>query len=303
MLRRVLLLSLLPGIAAGSGFASLPAMSTGSAMVQAGGKGESFLNLRLDHRAEAGIDADASLLSLDRRPDFFVPNTLSGLGRSAVTQRGEPEEEIEIDRLTGEVGLHLGDARISLPVLQQEFAASDAETRHSFRALGIEWQHSLGGDQALTLAAQYGGYSYEDPAADTSSRMAKFGWSGEVNRALRTRLSGNLFVGDDAAKDVAYRHLGRRYYGFAVDGSFSPVQDHSPYISLTMQWSDYDAIDPAHAVIRKEEYSRLALGWDWRVTRHWGLRAEANYSLNSANVDLYEYDRRRLFFGTRFDFR
>lgn len=305
MIRRLLLLSLIPGVAAGSGLASLPSAGVaGLSVMQSAGS--SFLNLHLRHQtASLAEEAISPSLSLERRSDFFVPNTLSGLGRRAVALQSEPEDDIDAERLqlAGEAGVRLGDERISVPVLRQEFAGNDPEAARSFRALGIQWQHSLGTDQALTLAAQYGGYSYDDPHAETTSRMAKFGWSGEVSSGLRPRLSGSLFVGDDVAKEVAYRHLGRRFYGFAVDGSFSPVQDHSPYISLTMQWSDYDAIDPAHAVIRKEEYSRLAFGWDWRVTQDWGLRAEANYSLNSANVDLYDYDRRRLFFGTRFDFR
>ena len=207
--------------------------------------------------------------------------------------------------LQGGLGVDWGQDRFALPLYHQEFHY-ERERALKYGALGVEWRRRLNSQNLLTLSAQYGDYAYahaDQPAGDTTNAVAAFAWSSEFTGALHPRISSSIYLGDETAKDDAYRFLGRRYYGVSLDGRFTLHPRHTPYASLRLQRSDYLTEDVLLSGPRREDFSRLAAGWDWQARPNWGLRAEANYSLNNSSVESFGYDRARILFTTRFDFR
>jgi hypothetical protein len=200
--------------------------------------------------------------------------------------------------------IKLGAGSLKLPLTHREYL-DDQQRAHRFSALGVEWEQELLPGHRLALAAERGGHTaLAEPGVDTSRTRASVTVSSELPTLSGAQLSGTVFLGGEAPKDEVYRYLGRRFYGFSLEGRFTTFRHHSPYTSFQVQRSDYDAADAAAATApRWEDYSRLAAGWDWQIMPNWGLRAEANYSLNTSNERAYEYDRSELFFGTRFNFR
>ncbi|HEX9628013.1 MAG TPA: hypothetical protein VGA00_13825 [Acidiferrobacterales bacterium] len=206
-------------------------------------------------------------------------------------------------RLRGGIGLDWGRDRIAIPLTHQQARVDNGRYRR-YDALGLTWQRRLDANNLVSLSAEFGDFvSLDAGARDTASTAAALGWKGEFAGTTRPQLSGSIYLGDEVPKDEALRVFGRRYYGFVLDGRFTPIQNHTPYASLRFQRSDYEADDPGALNPRREDYSQLAAGWAWQVMPNWGLRAEAHYSLNDSNLDAYEYDRMQFFFTTRFDFR
>lgn len=205
--------------------------------------------------------------------------------------------------LQGGLGVDWGRDRFSIPLFHQENRFEYGRYR-KFDALGVEWQRRLDSKNLVSLSAQFSEFvALDQGPRDTSSTAAALGWSSEFSGSTRPRLSGSIYLGDETPKDEAQRFFGRRFYGFVLDGRFTPFQNHTPYASLRFQRSDYEWEDPQLLGVRREDYSSLAAGWSWQVLPHWGMRAEANYSLNDSTVELYDYDRMQFFFSTRFDFR
>lgn len=207
--------------------------------------------------------------------------------------------------LQGGLGVDWGQDRLALPLYHQEFRY-ERERAFKYDALGVEWSRRLNSQNLVTLSAQYGDYAYayaDQPLGDTTNSVAAFAWSSDLHGESHPRVSSSIYLGDETAKDDAYRSLGRRYYGVTLDGRFTPYPKHTPYASLRLQRSDYLMEDSLLLAPRREDFSRLAAGWDWQVRPNWGLRAEANYSLNNSNVESFGYDHARVFFTTRFDFR
>src|SRR4030067_327672 len=66
--------------------------------------------------------------------------------------------------------------------------------------------------------------------------------------------------------------------------------------------SDVAAAETSLSAGRREDYSRLAAGWNWQVRPNWGLRAEANYVLNTSGQPGVDYGRRQLVFRTSLGF-
>ncbi len=215
----------------------------------------------------------------------------------------EGQFDTTLVNLVGGAGIDFGRNRFSLPLYHQEFLVDHRRYRQ-YDALGLAWTYRLEAASLISLSGQYGDYSYQDQSPqDTDSGVVALSWSQEFTTASEPRLSGSLYRGTDAAKNGLYSNFGRRYYGVAAEGSYSAFIHQRPYASVLYQHSDYDGADPGIPRVRKENFSRLAAGWNWQFRPDWGLRVEANYTVNSSNITLYEYHRSQFYISMRHDFR
>jgi hypothetical protein len=171
--------------------------------------------------------------------------------------------------------------------------------------LALKWQHQPVGGHSLRFSAGYGDDVYlEKMPYDSVSTMAELAWTGQGAGRFRPSLSGSLFVGDAATRDEAYRHLDRKYVGFTLGGRVTLFKTHSPYISFKRLRASYDEAALEDPLAVSAEISRLTAGWDWQVRPNWRLRAEADYMLeDDFSLSLDRYDRSRVLFSTRFNFR
>lgn len=170
--------------------------------------------------------------------------------------------------------------------------------------LALKWQHQPVDGHSLRFSAGYGDDVYlEETPTDSVSTMAELAWTGQGGGRLRPSLSGSLFMGEAEARDEAYQHLDRKYVGITLGGRVTLFETHSPYVSFRMLRASYDEA-ALESTAASPETSRLTAGWDWQVRPNWRLRAEADYTLeDDFSVSLDRYDRSRVLFSTRFDFR
>lgn len=205
--------------------------------------------------------------------------------------------------LLGSVGYEVGANRFSIPIVHQTYLTDEGARR--FDAYGLEWRRKFGVAHELALSARRGEVGALDGVTRDSSigNVAQLAFRSEFSGGYHPRVMGSVFLGDETAKDKGPRWFGRKYYGLSLDGSFTVFDGHTPYASLHLQRSDYDVAETALAATRREEYSRLAAGWNWQVRPNWGLRAEANYTLNTSGQAGYDYERSQLLFSTRFGFK
>ena len=168
--------------------------------------------------------------------------------------------------------------------------------------LSLDWQHALTDAQSLGVSAQYSDYGYgdiESPSA-ASARAAAVSWSALLGSD--TRVSGQLFLGDESVRESDPGLLPRRYYGLLLEGRYALGRQHAPFASLRWQRSDIDNADFT-ADWRRESESRFAAGWNWQIRSDWDLRAEASYRFLEDAPELIETDRTRFGVSTRYGFR
>ncbi len=219
----------------------------------------------------------------------------------ATPEGAAPRADNGPPNLLGGVGYGDGPNRFSIPIVHQTFLTDDGMRRMD--AYGLEWRRKFGVAHELALSARRGEYGALDGGArDSTGNVAQLAWSSAFAGSYRPRVMGSLFLGDETAKDKGPKGFGRKYFGVSLDGSLTAFDKHTPYASLHLQRSDYDMTEAA-LLVRREDYSRLAAGWNWQVRPNWGLRAEANYILNTSGLPGYDYERSQLLFSTRFDFK
>jgi hypothetical protein len=116
-------------------------------------------------------------------------------------------------------------------------------------------------------------------------------------------LAVTAYYGKDETQDPAFDYYSRTYVGVLLDTSVSVAAAHTPYLQLRYQGSDYDDIDPLFGSARSDSYVRATAGWLWRWHPRWSWRAEVDYSRNTSDVELYEFDRTRFFLSARYEVR
>lgn len=170
--------------------------------------------------------------------------------------------------------------------------------------LSLDWQHALTDAQLLGVSAQYGDYGYGDietPSAG-SARAAAVSWSALFGSDAR--LSGQLFLGDENAREPGTGLLPRRYYGLLLEGRYMLGREHAPFASLRWQRSDIDnGNGDSSSDWRRESESRFAAGWNWQIRSDWDVRAEASYRFLEDAPELTDTDRTRFGVSTQYGFR
>ena len=254
-----------------------------------------------------------------------IASLKSGFGADLDETGTEPQS------FSGSLAFNWGRDRFSIPIYHDR-AVLAQEGNRQFDALGLEWRRRLSGDHQLSFTAQFGDSAYlgqlGQSSRDTTSAVAQLAWTSEFGGAARPRIIGGVFLGNETAKERDLGWSGRKYYGFTLESRFTAFQTHTPFAAFQLARSDYDGTAADGAGVgttyypgvtagygypgsgsslassyRRDDYSRLAAGWNWQIRPNWGLRAEAYYSLNSSGLPIYDYDRSQIFFSTRYDFR
>jgi len=171
-------------------------------------------------------------------------------------------------------------------------------------AMGAAWSQQLNPVDRVGVSAGYAQFAHPDAGQDMLDTHAAMSWTSKWSRGWRPGVTGSVFLGDETARESDVRGLGRRYFGFSVGGEVTVFDRHTPYVNYRLQRSLLETSPETLAGDgRAADHSLLSAGWRWQLQRNFSLQAEATYSLSDNGLDLYNQDRSRVIFGTRFDFR
>ena len=200
-----------------------------------------------------------------------------------------------------------GRQRLALPLSRQVFNVDHG--RYSiYDAAGLEWSYAVSAQQEMILGASHGQVRYVgQPTRDARLRSAWFGWNAGLGHS---QLGLNIRYGQDDARidfnetlSESNAFMGRQYYAFGLDARYRWRSRHVPRLSILLQGSRHDGSDPDFILRRQDQYLYYGVGWDWQLRTDWILRADLNYVTNRSNIDIYDYDRRQILLGARYDFR
>ena len=199
----------------------------------------------------------------------------------------------------GEVGLAFGEETLSVPIYYRraQFATDNQQELDGF---GIKWRHRFENIGSLTVMARYGKSEnnlYSDNPLDAANRLASVSWTSGFTKS---GVTGGFYVGDEQTREIKVTDSARTIYGFAVGGHWLLGGNHTPYVSLRYQNSDQTAIS---GLADYDKYTRISAGWNWQVKSNWRVRAEANFTYDEPRWNLFDFDRTRIQFSTRFDIK
>lgn len=281
------------------GWDSNVASATADSSIEIPAIGVVSLNDASRERSDRFLDKNAGLTlvrPLDKRRALFAD--LSYRDRENIETQAYDTRSLGISAGMAWVN---GTDRLRMPLQYQALYLANDQFRRLL-TLGLEWSRDLDARNQVLGFGQLGAIRYpEDTNRDVRLLLTGGGWNHRHAR-LPLLLSGSAYLGNESARRSAGEPNGRHYYGVRLGMQWSGMAGHTPYAALSWQRSDYDAPNPVFLRTRQEDFRELKLGWSWQPQAHWIVTAEASLADNSANIALYDYDRRQFGVGVRYQF-
>jgi tetratricopeptide (TPR) repeat protein len=217
-------------------------------------------------------------------------------------------DQFDIDNLRGNLTYNWGNERDRFRHgLTASSVTLDGNSFQETLGLNSSWQRDWGGGWYNSLSASYSQIRY-DTSTGASNALR------DVDQVLLTagltRISGsfthtaNIYRGDESPEfDNGGSHNGRTYSGAAYSLLYRLNAQHTPYIRASIQDVEHDDNHPVFFnTVRQDDTQSVTTGWFWQLQRNLLITAEASYTDNSSNIQLFDYSRFKYQAGFRLQF-
>jgi hypothetical protein len=218
-------------------------------------------------------------------------------------------DQFDIDSLRGEVAYAWGNETNRF---RHGFNASkvnlDQNGFQESMGLNSSWQRSGNNGWYQNLSAAYTKIRYDTNNGGTSNDLR------DVDQLLftggLTKISGafthslNLYHADEDPEDSgAGEHNGRDFTGFAYSLLYRLNAQHTPYLRASLQGVEHDDEHPVFFDTKREDDTdTISIGWFWQAGRNFMVTAEAAYTDQESNIELFDYSRFKYQLGFRYQF-
>ncbi len=114
----------------------------------------------------------------------------------------------------------------------------------------------------------------------------------------------NLYhANEDPENPNGGSHNGRRFTGLAYNLLYRLNAQHTPFLRASYQDVEHDSEHPVFFdTVRSDDNRSITFGWFWQYNRRFMLTAEASYTDNSSDIELFDYSRSKYQLGFRYQF-
>lgn len=123
-----------------------------------------------------------------------------------------------------------------------------------------------------------------------------------MERAGDPVIFASLSGGTDDERRSTRPDLGRQFVNLRVGGQYTLSEKMILTGSVSYQYSDYGADDPLFLVERNDDFVNLRTGLVYKLNNNWSVRPEIQYSHNSSNIAINDFDRWQTFVTVRNQF-
>lgn len=192
------------------------------------------------------------------------------------------------------------NSQIRFPLQFQQLDL-DGSNYRQYGSVGAEWMPSLKNTSQWTHFIQYGLIRYADqPVRDMN--LAVIGTSYNVTSKKGNHYQTAIFYNDESSEKSQGEHNEVDTLGLRSLIKWPFTVKHSLYSKITLQTLEYGKTHPVFNMLREDQNFSAALGWEIKLNPVTVFTAEAEYSENSSNIDVYDYDRSSAFISLRYLF-
>jgi hypothetical protein len=217
-------------------------------------------------------------------------------------------DQFDIDSLRGEVSYNWGNETnrfkhgIAISKLNLDQNGFQEST-----AVNSSWQRSGANGWYQSLGASLSQISYDTSNGGDQNKLR------DVDQLLLTagltKIAGpfthsfNLYTADENPDFSAGDHNGRKFTGLAYSVLWRLNAQHTPYLRASMQDVEHDSEHPVFFnTEREDDTNSFSVGWFWQLQRKLMITAEASYTDNGSNIELFDYSRFKYQAGIRYQF-
>lgn len=265
---------------------------------------QTFIGIPLDVRNQSTASGYYSLGAGGLVSHPFAPGWRL-LGTGTASYRGNPDAtfvDSQVLRLAG--GVEWRPSRWEF-ALQPNFGYVMLDGENNHQVIGVDASGTRHFEQArFSLNLRGGQTRYAEGLETLDVDTLVYGIAAQYTTLTMPRIQwvAAATAGSDDAVDPGSQ-FGRDLIGYRVGAVADFGGGHALLASVASVSSDYDGI--AFGQVRSDDQLGGALGYEWGGWRStgWIVRAQLNYTDNSSNVALYDYDRVDAGISVRKEFR
>ena len=136
------------------------------------------------------------------------------------------------------------------------------------------------------------------PDADLMNLAVNMSWQ---NRARKFSTLA-VYAGSESVSDNALKHFGKSFYGGNYLSRYLLTPHFARVFSVNIQTNGYQAEQPVFQETRSDTSFMGSWGYEWTPWKYFTWRADASFSYNASNIDLYTYNRGMISTGVSLQF-
>ena len=202
----------------------------------------------------------------------------------------------------GGLARRAGADQLTAKVQLQDMRLGGNAYRRSAGLLG-QYDHDLGGQDRMAVYAQFGHQTYDTLKNRNSNRFTLgAAWSGGLSLLGSPVVYAGAYAGQEKAGDSTADYMAsQKFLGVRGGGSLALTPVWKLNGSLSVEQRRYGAADPAFLKTRRDDEANLSLGLAWQYSPAVTVLPAYNYTRNSSNIPLTDYDRNVVTVDVRYD--
>jgi tetratricopeptide (TPR) repeat protein len=165
-----------------------------------------------------------------------------------------------------------------------------------------QWQHDFDSRNQVSLFGQYSFLEYPDQEIRNANRyVGGAGYAHAFGRgAVITYLGG--YVGQEAETRDGVPQFGNNFYGVRVGGQWNVSNQVAFYLNASGEERKYGGPDPSFLIDREDKQYNASAGVIFVVRKGLRITPQVNWTDNTSNIPIYEFDRTVYQVVLRYDF-
>ncbi len=214
------------------------------------------------------------------------------------------ESDFRTRTLNGQVGLRYSRGKNAfLASLSGQKYWLGGEDNRDLGGVNLQWLHAYNERTQFSLfgtfnAQRFPGQRVRNVNQYTGGVGVVHALAGDGEPVIFASLSG----GTDEELRGTRPDIGKKFLNIRVGGQYSLNQKTVLHGSVSYQYSDHGGDDPLFLRERSDDFVLARAGLVYRLAKGWSVRPEIQYSNNSSNIVINDFDRWQTFVTVRNQF-
>jgi len=190
----------------------------------------------------------------------------------------------------------------SVALQDNDFSLNSEGYRNAFGVTG-QWQHTVDNSNQVSAFVQASRLDYKTQSIRDANRYVAgvgYGHAFSGDYLPVVFVSGYLGTEDERHSDSPW--LGHDLYGVRLGGQLTYNPKTVIFGSASYEYRDYGGIEPLWLESRNDKQFDASVGFKYTPSTFWSIKPQLNYTTNSSNVPIDDYNRYTFSVTVRRDF-
>jgi tetratricopeptide (TPR) repeat protein len=202
------------------------------------------------------------------------------------------ESDFRTRTLNGQLGLRYTQGKNAfLGSLSGQKYYLDGDSNRDLGGVNLQWLHTANKRTQYSVFGSYAAQRFpEQKVRNVNQFSGGMGIVHALDREGAPIIYASLSAGTDEELRNSRPDIGRKFINLRIGGQYSLSEKMTLQGSVSYQYSNYGGDDPLFLTDRSDDFFLLRTGLVYTLVRGWSIRPEIQYSNNSSNIVINDFD-------------